>query len=315
MKWEYLARRGSSYPAILRLMRVYVGNRKNVEEKGSVEFVSVFLHVWVSPKAINLQLQSFYRVRQEFKLLGWGGQKGVGFVSAFSTILWDKTHISTLHDWYDIQSELNLSCELFVIWLIGLLHSAVCSVSYVMKMLTVCQEAMSSDRAFSDTIDELNIWVARHWEQEWICHAVDKPWKITNRIDVKALQNHRLCRRHRAQNGILWLLHIKLWCIFLCLPSHPFPPSFKSGHTSGPPKSSNVAVSRQSVCPSIHGSRIMVFSFAPAVASFIFVSISAEGKPSRKKALLRQGKPFPKHRCSLVHLIFLFLVGKVLMVT
>ena len=76
-------RRGCSYPAILRLMRVYVGNWKNVEEDGGVEFVSVFLHEWVSPKAINLQLQSFYRVRQEFMLLGWGGQKGARLCQSF----------------------------------------------------------------------------------------------------------------------------------------------------------------------------------------------------------------------------------------
>ena len=164
MEWEYFETRGCSYQAILRLMLVYVGNWKNVEEKGSVEFVSVFLHVWVSPKAINLQLQSFIVCSKSSWCWGGGGQKGVRFVSVFSTISWDKTHICTLHDGYDIQSELNLSCEWFVIWLIELLHSAVCSVSYVMKMLTVCQEALSSDHAFSQT--QLMNWIlgSRHRE-------------------------------------------------------------------------------------------------------------------------------------------------------
>ena len=50
----------------MRLMCVYAENWKNVEKEGGAEFVSVVLPRYVSPKAINLQLQRFYRVWQEF---------------------------------------------------------------------------------------------------------------------------------------------------------------------------------------------------------------------------------------------------------
>ena len=64
--------------SIMRLMCEYVRNWKHVEERGGAEFVSVGL-LCVPPKAINLQLQQFYRVWQELILWGWGWRVASSF--------------------------------------------------------------------------------------------------------------------------------------------------------------------------------------------------------------------------------------------